>query len=98
VDDVTIVDNGLKAVELCKSVKYDCIFMDMDMPIMDGLEACEKIIEQNPSERIIFVTAHALRTFKEQADAAGAVAFISKPFNIQKIKSILKSIVGGTCY
>ena len=98
VEDVTIVDNGLKAVELCKTIKYDCIFMDMDMPIMDGVEACEKIIEQNPIEQVIFVTAHALDTFKEQADAAGAVGFISKPFNMQKIKSILEATKDGICY
>jgi two-component system sensor histidine kinase BarA len=92
VEDVTIVDNGLKAVELCESNKYDYIFMDMDMPVMDGLEACRIIMERNPSERVVFLTAHALDTFKEKADAAGAVDFISKPFNMQKIRSILTEL------
>jgi len=92
VSDITIVDNGLKAVQLCETNKYDCIFMDMQMPVMDGLEACERIMARDPKEKVVFVTAHALSDFKERADAAGAFDFVSKPFNIQKIDSLLKSL------
>lgn len=92
VTDITIVDNGLKAVEHCEITDYDVVFLDMQMPIMDGLEACEKIVARNPKESVIFVTAHALEDFKEKAKAAGANHFISKPFNLHKIKTIIESI------
>ncbi|KAL3919890.1 MAG: hypothetical protein SGILL_003525 [Bacillariaceae sp.] len=88
--DITIVDNGLKAVERCERNKYDLIFMDMQMPVMDGLEACEKIVARNAEEKVVFVTAHALEDFKEKAIAAGAVDFVSKPFNVPKIEAIIK--------
>jgi signal transduction histidine kinase/CheY-like chemotaxis protein len=92
-NDITIVDNGLKAVESCETNRYDLIFMDMQMPVMDGVEACKKIVARNATEKVVFVTAHALEDFKEKALAAGAVDFVSKPFNLQKIRAILKSTV-----
>jgi CheY-like chemotaxis protein len=85
VTNITIVDNALKAVEMCETTKFDVIFIDMQMPVMDGLEACERIITSDAKERVVFVTAHALNDFKEKALGAGASAFISKPFDLQKI-------------
>ncbi|KAL3914747.1 MAG: hypothetical protein SGILL_005974, partial [Bacillariaceae sp.] len=90
--DITIVDNGLKAVESCETTKYDLIFMDMQMPVMDGLEACERIVSRNADEKVVFVTAHALDDFRAKAVAAGATDFVSKPFNVQRIGAILKNI------
>jgi CheY-like chemotaxis protein len=92
VNDITIVDNGLKAVEHTENTKYDCIFMDMQMPVMDGLEACKIIVDRDASEKVVFVTAHALSDYKAQADAAGAIDFISKPFNMEKIDTLLKTL------
>jgi signal transduction histidine kinase/CheY-like chemotaxis protein len=87
--DVTIVDDGLKAVTICEKVSYDVIFMDMQMPVMDGVEACNLIIERDNDAKVIFVTAHALDEFKHKAKAAGGVGFISKPFRIEDIEKVL---------
>jgi CheY-like chemotaxis protein len=92
ITDITIVDNGKKAVDISATVKYDCILLDMQMPVMDGMEACEIIMERDPDTIIIFVTAHALDEFKVKAKAAGAKGFISKPFRMGDIDDVLKEI------
>ncbi|KAL3944564.1 MAG: hypothetical protein SGBAC_001384 [Bacillariaceae sp.] len=87
--DVSIVDDGLKAVNISATTAFDIIFMDMQMPVMDGIEACNLIIERDKDAKVVFVTAHALDEFKHKAKAAGGVGFISKPFRVEDIKQIL---------
>jgi signal transduction histidine kinase/CheY-like chemotaxis protein len=93
-EQIDIVENGLEAVDRETAQRYDVILMDMDMPVMDGLEATRQIVARPRVEstdvapKIFFVTAHALDTFRVQAKEAGGHGFISKPFNLQKIESI----------
>ncbi|MGK3747395.1 MAG: signal transduction histidine kinase/CheY-like chemotaxis protein, partial [Bacillariaceae sp.] len=94
VTDITIVDNGKKAVDASFITKYDCILMDMQMPIMDGLEACKQIVKRDGKEnaRVVFVTAHALVEFKEKALKAGGIDFVTKPFKMEDIEKLLKKL------
>ena len=96
VTDVIIVDNGQKAVDASETTKFDCILMDMQMPIMDGLEACKIIVKRDKERgevpKVAFVTAHALVEFKEKALAAGAFDFITKPFKMEDIDNLLKGL------
>jgi len=92
ITDITIVDNGKKAVDISETIRYDCILLDMQMPVMDGMEACKLIMERDPDSIIVFVTAHALDEFKNKAKAAGAKGFISKPFRVGDIDDVLKNI------
>jgi CheY-like chemotaxis protein len=91
---IDIVENGQEAVDREATQIYDVILMDIQMPVMDGLEATRQILARLRAEltdvapKIFFVTAHALDTFKAQAKAVGSHGFISKPFNLQKIESI----------
>lgn len=90
VENVDLVDNGLKAVEKCKEKSYDIIFMDIQMPVMDGLEASKHILQDDPAAIIIVVTAHALDQFRETAAFTGCSDFVSKPVNLKKIQSVLQ--------
>jgi CheY-like chemotaxis protein len=92
IKDITVVDDGLKAVNISEKEKFDIIFMDMQMPVMDGMEATNIIVARDKDAKIIFVTAHALDEFKHKADAAGAVSFISKPFQVQDIERVLSEL------
>jgi CheY-like chemotaxis protein len=91
---IDIVENGQEAVDREATQIYDVILMDIQMPVMDGLEATQKILSRprvklmDVAPKIFFVTAHALDTFQARAEAAGGHGFISKPFNLQKIESI----------
>ncbi|OEU22221.1 two-component system sensory kinase [Fragilariopsis cylindrus CCMP1102] len=92
ITDITIVDNGKKAVDISAKTKYDCILLDMQMPIMGGIEACELIMDRDPDSKIVFVTAHALDEFKVKAKSVGAIGFISKPFRVGDIDEVLREI------
>lgn len=92
ISDITIVDNGQKAVDVCARESFDIIFMDMQMPVLDGIAACRLIVERDPSAVVVFVTAHALDEFKWQAQKIGARSFISKPFRLEDIKKVLDEL------
>ncbi len=90
----TIVENGKQAVEAIQTTSYDCIFMDLHMPEMDGIEAT-KIIRNTSDNRIknipiIGLTAAAYTEDKENMLAAGMNDYLSKPINEEALFRILK--------
>jgi signal transduction histidine kinase/ActR/RegA family two-component response regulator len=99
-EEIDIVDNGQKAVEAAASKVYDIIFMDLQMPVMDGLEAT-RIITRRRNEngqefpKIVFLTAHALQDYQAQAADAGGDGFISKPFKIDIIRDLIRGFQFG---
>lgn len=86
-----IVENGLYAVKEANSLPYDIIFLDIQMPIMDGCEACIKIreIEKQTNRPIwlVAITANAFRDDVERYKEIGFDDFVPKPFNRQLIKN-----------
>ena len=69
--------------------------MDMQMPVLGGIGATKQILARERAEEppaVVFVTAHALDTYRREATDAGGCAFIAKPFNIEKIREVLKSL------
>jgi CheY-like chemotaxis protein len=87
-----IADNGLKAVEKAKEQHYDLIFMDIQMPEMDGLEAAKHILSDMNgyiAPTIIAMTANAMKEDEEECLKAGMKDFISKPFTIDQIQKTI---------
>ena len=70
--------NGLEAVELARRVQPDVMFLDIAMPVMDGIEALPKIREASPSTRVIVLTAFGSASIRSRALADGAVAYLEK--------------------
>lgn len=88
----TIVQNGREAVEAAKRSSYDIIFMDIQMPWMDGLAATKLINEMlngKKSPYIVAVTAHAIKGDCEKYLSEGMNAYISKPISINAISEII---------
>lgn len=85
--------NGLEAIDQYKSICPDLIFMDVQMPELDGIEATKKIreLEVNKSDRlsIVALTAGALKEEKEKCLAAGMDDFLTKPLESTKIQTVL---------
>jgi signal transduction histidine kinase/CheY-like chemotaxis protein len=81
---VTIVENGLKIFDVLENTRFDAILMDIQMPIMDGLEATSIIreIEKGTGKHIpiIGITAYAVKADKEKCITAGMDDYMSKPF------------------
>ncbi len=82
---VTVVTNGRSALEAVLESKYDIVFMDVQMPEMDGLEATQRIRESTDpgtaSIPIIAITAYAAQEDREQFLAAGMSAIVTKPLD-----------------
>ena len=85
-------NNGKEAVELFMSLNPDLIFMDITMPIMDGLEASTSIKEKNPAANIIMLSAMGDDGVVEQASKLGIDIFLHKPFNEYKIISAIAKL------
>jgi len=86
---ITIVDNGAEAVKICATQQFDLILMDMQMPVMDGVEATKKIRLLNPNIPIIVLTANALKSDFENCIDAGANEFLTKPIDIIRFNQTL---------
>ncbi len=90
-----IVENGLQAQKICNRQKFDVIFMDLFMPVIDGFEATEYLRQNgniNQDTPIFALTSTAVVQHKKRAHQAGMNGFISKPFHPSKIKQVLSEI------
>ena len=95
VSDVTIANNGKIATEITEKESFDVIFMDMQMPVMDGLQATRLIKERVHSEhqKVIFLTAHTPDDFETMCRKNGAEDFLSKPCTIGDIRACLEKLL-----
>ncbi len=76
--DVIAVENGRLAVEAHAAEKPDIIFLDIQMPELDGLEACREIRAADPDVRIVIMTMHEADDVKRNALDAGANDYLLK--------------------
>ena len=85
-EHIVVVENGVEALEKVKEQKFDLILMDMQMPIMNGFEATEKIRELTDYKDtpIIALTAFAMKGDREKCLEAGATDYIPKPIDSQE--------------
>lgn len=99
--EADIVNNGRKAVEASEQSNYDLILMDMQMPEMDGYQACEAIRERLEQEHslspqllrlpIIALTANAVRGDREKCLDAGMDDYLSKPYTLDQLEMALRA-------
>ncbi|HFD32236.1 MAG TPA: response regulator [Gammaproteobacteria bacterium] len=82
---VSCVDNGSIAVSLAKDHTYDLIYMDMQMPVMSGIEAVTILRNNNYKQPIVMLTANATADNKSECIEAGANDFVTKPIVRQKL-------------
>jgi DNA-binding NarL/FixJ family response regulator len=70
--------NGLEAIRAAEQLKPEVILMDLEMPVLGGLEATRRIKEQQPEIRVVMLTIHGSDEVREQAMKAGSDAFVEK--------------------
>ncbi|ECI8747644.1 two-component sensor histidine kinase BarA [Salmonella enterica subsp. enterica serovar Dublin] len=91
VQHVELCDSGHQAVDRAKQMQFDLILMDIQMPDMDGIRACE-LIHQLPHQQqtpVIAVTAHAMAEQKEKLLSAGMNDYLAKPIEEEKLHNLL---------
>lgn len=82
--------NGEEGVKMFQECKPDVVTLDITMPVMDGIEALEKIKAIDPDARVIMVTAAGQKGNVMQALKLGAFEFVSKPFEEDVIATIME--------
>ena len=92
---VVVVPDGQQAVEMVTAKHFDCVLMDLQMPVMDGSEATREIRRfETEHERvpafIVAMTAHAMKGDEEGCLANGMNEYISKPFRVERLKEVLE--------
>lgn len=90
--EIIEADNGQTAVEMYKQFKPNLVFMDIVMPIRDGLEALGEIMDLDKKAKIIMLSSSGTRTHLKKAIEAGALDFIQKPWEDSQIHSIVRRI------
>ncbi|WP_298632574.1 ATP-binding protein [uncultured Umboniibacter sp.] len=88
---VDVADNGLEAIAMCSNnTHYDVILMDVQMPDMDGLSASRVLRDAGLTLPIVALTANATAEDRERCLAAGMTEFMSKPFNVTELLTVIK--------
>jgi CheY-like chemotaxis protein len=93
-DVITVVD-GEAAIRQTNEIKPDLILMDMGLPGLNGWDATRRI-KANPETRaipVIALTAHALKSDREQALAAGCDAFETKPVELDRLLNTIRNLL-----
>ncbi len=89
---ISVVDNGLKALELIKDKDFDVVFTDFKMPEINGLELLAVIKEYRPMTEVIIVTGHGTMESAIQAMKYGSYDYIQKPFKLDVLKILIEKI------
>ncbi len=95
--DTTTAENGIRALEMLERKDFDIVFMDVQMPEMDGFTATRHIREDGrwPNVPIIAMTAHALKGDRERCLEAGMDDYLSKPLSRETIQEVIQKWSGG---
>jgi DNA-binding NtrC family response regulator len=94
--NVVLAENGYQAIEAAKKTPFDLVFMDIKMPGINGVQTFREIKKVNPEAVVIMMTAYSVEDLIREALEEGAYAVVYKPFDIEKIVSIIESALQKT--
>jgi len=87
---VDTAEDGLRAIEECQQKLYDVILMDIRMPGLDGVAAFRELRAFQLHARMIFMSAFGLDDLKQMALEEGAIAFLDKPLDLDKVIRLIQ--------
>ena len=98
VGSITVAEDGEQAINFCKNQAFDLIFMDMQMPNIDGLQATVEIkrLQNYRIVPIVALTANVLEDDKKRCLDAGMCDFVGKPVNLLQLDKILEKWSSST--
>jgi CheY-like chemotaxis protein len=91
---VEVVANGIQAVEAVRTRVYDAVFMDCQMPVLDGYEATRRIRASGEGGLvpIVAMTAHGLAGDRERCLAAGMSDYMTKPLSPESVAGVVRRV------
>ena len=95
-DDPVFIDasNGQEAIDKYKESRPDLVFLDIVMPIKDGIAAVNEIISADPAAKIVIVSSVGTQEQLKRAIEAGAKDFIQKPIRQDQVENVLNTQIG----
>jgi two-component system, response regulator, stage 0 sporulation protein F len=97
--EITEAENGRVALDLIEQHDYDAILMDIEMPVMNGIETTDhirnKLHHPKNKTKVIALTAHNPALFFEDYSDVGFDDLLTKPYSIDKLKGLVKEIEDG---
>lgn len=91
--DVLEAESGEEALQIYRKERPDLVTLDILMPGRDGIETVGDLREEDPSARIVMVTALGMEDYIQRALEAGADGFILKPFSPERVLDTLKEVL-----
>ena len=88
--EVNTASSGTRGLELSMKKKYDLFLLDVRLPDMNGVDVFKKMKASIKNPRAIMMTAYSMDELKNEALKEGAIAFLQKPLDIEKVLSIIK--------
>lgn len=85
--------NGQEALDLVAEHSPDVVCLDVEMPVMDGMQALCRLHVSHPALRVVMITGHAERALVLQALAQGAKGYLLKPYEPEKVAAALRQIL-----
>jgi CheY-like chemotaxis protein len=92
--DIAEAAEGIDALKQIGSGKFDFVFLDYNMPGLNGVETLSEIKRQHPRVKVVIMTSTQDEALAERAKMAGAVAFLKKPFYPADVEAVLYSLYG----
>lgn len=89
---VDVAHNGLKGLKMAKSSRYDLIILDLVLPLLDGIEVCKKIRDNDKEVKILMLTALGTLEDKLAGFDVGADDYLIKPFEFLELLARVKSL------
>jgi DNA-binding NarL/FixJ family response regulator len=97
-DLVGTVEDGYALLRAAEELRPDVILLDISMPLLNGIEACRRLLKSMPHARVIFVTMHADVEYVDEALRAGALGYLLKRSAAAELTSAIKSVMSGNRY
>lgn len=91
-------ESGEASLQMAQDLKPDVILMDVNMPGIGGVEASRRILQRNPSQKIIILTIHTEHTFSKRLLEIGARGYLSKECDINEMIAAIKQVHSGGSY
>jgi two-component system invasion response regulator UvrY len=91
-------DCGEKSIQLAQQHQPDVILMDVNMPGIGGVEACRRILQRNPKQKIIVLTVHNEQTFPKRLLEIGARGYLTKECGVDEMIEAIRLVHAGNFY
>ncbi|MBI5675417.1 MAG: response regulator [Nitrospirae bacterium] len=91
--NISVVKNGNDALSALRSSNFHSVFLDVNLPDINGIEVLKELKRMSPHTKVVVMTANTTEDYRQKALEGGAFHFIGKPFEAGEIHSVIQNIL-----